>query len=44
VLRRIFGPKKEETKGIIRMENMRNAYKILIGKPERKVLLARQFR
>jgi hypothetical protein len=40
VLRRIFGRKKEEVVGgwrnVARMREMRNEFKILVGKPEGK--------
>jgi len=43
VLRRIFGPKREEVTAVhvAHMWEMRNAYNILVGKPEGKKQLGR---
>jgi hypothetical protein len=41
VLRRIFGPKRDEVTGGWRMGEKRNAYRILVGNPEGKRPLGR---
>jgi hypothetical protein len=45
VLRRIFGPKRDEVTGhVARMGEKRNAYRLLVGKPEGKRPLERSRR